>query len=321
MMAASPLIEAQGLLVAGQQSEPVMLFATDPEAESRLSHFEEFAGADVWAAWKQDPQSVLVSRKVATQLNLQADSTIVMMLPSLGKEQSEPSMFSVRIAGFYETGTEIDNHLVLAQLPLLQKQYGMKGVSAIRFTVENWLDAREVAEELVMLLPPGFNVRTWLTTHGNLYQAIQMSRQMVVLMLALIVVVAAFNVVCSLVLVVTDKRGDIAILRAMGVPNSQVMQIFVFHGVLIGATGTLLGALFGCGLARAMPAIAKGLEQLLGIQFLSTDIYPVNYLPSDLRATDVAVVVLTALVLSALASIYPAWRATHVQPADVLRHE
>ena len=144
---------------------------------------------------------------------------------------------------------------------------------------------------------------------------------MVVLMLALIVVVAAFNVVCSLVLVVTDKRGDIAILRAMGVPNSQVMQIFVFHGVLIGATGTLLGALFGCGLARAMPAIAKGLEQLLGIQFLSTDIYPVNYLPSDLRATDVAVVVLTALVLSALASIYPAWRATHVQPADVLRHE
>ena len=321
ILAASPLIEAQGLLVAGQQSEPVMLFATDPEAENRLSQFEEFAGAETWAAWKQDSQSVLVSRKIASQLQLQVNNTVVVMLPSVNKEQQEPSVFSVRVAGFYETGTEVDNHLVLAQLPLLQQRFSMAGVSAIRFTVTDWLEAREVAEELVMLLPPGFNLRTWLSTHGNLYQAIQLSRQMVVLMLVLIVVVAAFNVVCSLVLVVTDKRGDIAILRAMGVPNTQVMRIFVIHGLLIGATGTLLGAVLGCGLALGMPAIADGLQQLLGIQFLSTDVYPVNYLPSDLRVSDVVAVVSAALVLSALASIYPAWRATHVQPADVLRYE
>jgi lipoprotein-releasing system permease protein len=321
VMAASPLIEAQGLLVAGQQSEPVLLFATDPESESRLSHFEEFTDAAVWTAWQQDPQSVLVSKKLAAQLQIQADTSLVVMLPSADSEQSQPDVFSVRVAGFYETGTEVDNHLVMAQLPLLQKHLGIAGVSAIRFTVSNWLDANTIAQELVNTIPAGYRLRTWFTTHGNLYQAIQLSRQMVVLMLVLIVIVAAFNVVCSLVLVVTDKRGDIAILRAMGVPNSQVMRIFVVHGLLIGATGTLIGAAAGCGLALGMPAIADGLQQLFGVQFLSTDVYPVNYLPSDLRALDVAAVVITALVLSGLASIYPAWRATHVQPADVLRHE
>lgn len=319
--AASPLIEAQALLVAGQQSEPVLLFATDPEAENRLSRFEEFTGAGVWAAWKEDPRSVLVSRKLATQLGVAADGRVVVMLPAADSEQSQPAVFSVRVAGLYETGTEVDNHLVLAQLPLLQAHYGMQGVSGIRFTVDNWLEAVDVAEELLPLLPQGYHLRTWLHTHGNLYQAIQMSRQMVVLMLVLIVVVAAFNVVCSLVLVVADKRGDIAILRAMGVPNAQVMRIFVIHGLLIGATGTLLGALLGCALALGMPAIADGLQQLLGIQFLSTDVYPVNYLPSDLRGADVAAVVVAALLLSALASIYPAWRATQVQPAEVLRYE
>lgn len=320
-MAASPLIEAQGLLVMGSEAEPVLLFATDPEAESRLSHFEEFTGDASWKAWRADPHSVLVSRKMAEKLGLAAGSTAVVMLPGAGSGSAEPAALSLHVAGLYETGTEIDNHLVVAQLPLLQQYYGIDGVSAIRFTLDNWLDADEVAWELVQKLPRGYYLKTWFQTHGNLYQAIRMSRQMVVLMLTLIIVVAAFNVVCSLVLVVADKRGDIAILRAMGVPNRRIMHIFMLHGLLIGATGTLLGALFGCALAVAMPQIAEGLQALLGIRFLSTDVYPVNYLPSDLRVADVVSVVTAALVISALASFYPAWRATKIQPAEILRHE
>ncbi len=319
--AASPLVEAQGLLVMGSAAEPVLLFGTDPEAESRLSHFEEFTDAASWKNWRSDARSVLVSKKMAIKLGIQSGSTVVVMLPGAGDQQSEPSALSMVVAGLYETGTEVDNHLVLAQLPLLQQYYGIDGVSAIRFTVDNWLDADEVAWELVKTLPRGYYIKTWFQTHGNLYQAIQMSRQMVVLMLVLIIVVAAFNVVCSLVLVVADKRGDIAILRAMGVPNRQVMRIFMLHGLLIGATGTFVGALAGCGLALAMPQIAEGLQALLGIRFLSTDVYPVNYLPSDLRAADVFFVVLSSLVISALSSFYPAWRATKIQPADILRHE
>jgi lipoprotein-releasing system permease protein len=225
------------------------------------------------------------------------------------------------VAGLYKTGTEIDNHLVLAQLPLLQDYYHIKGVSGIRFTLENWLDADKVAWELIKTLPRSYYMKTWLQTHGNLYQAIQMSRQMVVLMLTLIIVIAAFNVVCSLVLVVADKRGDVAILRAMGVPNGRVMQIFMLYGFLIGATGTLIGALVGCSLALAMPSIAEILQTLFGVRFLSTDVYPVNYLPSDLRAMDVGMVVSAALIISTFASLYPAWRATRIQPADILRHE
>lgn len=319
--AASPLIEAQGLLVMGTAAEPVLLFATDPEAESRLSHFEEFTKASSWQAWRADPQSVLISKKMAEKLGLVAGGTAVVMLPGSGANQAEPSIISLHIAGVYETGTEIDNHLVVAQLSLLQDYYKIKGVAAIRFTLDNWLDADRVAWELIQTLPRGYFLKTWFQTHGNLYQAIQMSRQMVVLMLTLIIIIAAFNVVCSLVLVVADKRGDIAILRAMGVPNRRIMHIFMLHGLLIGATGTFIGAVLGCALALAMPSIAEILQSVLGVRFLSTDVYPVNYLPSDLRALDVALVVVIALVISALASLYPAWRATKVQPADILRHE
>lgn len=319
--AASPLIEAQGLLVMGSAAEPVLLFATDPVAESKLSHFEEFTDASAWDAWLADPQSVLISRKLANKLGVQAGGTAVVMLPGVGGDKSAPGILSLRIAGLYETGTEVDNHLVMAQLPLLQAQYNIKGVAAIRFSVDNWLQADAIAWSLVQQLPPHYSMKTWLQTHGNLYEAIRMSRQLVVLMLVIIIVIAAFNVVCSLVLVVTDKRGDIAILRAMGLPNSNIMRIFMMHGLLIGTMGTVIGAVAGCALALAMPSVAQGLQALLGVQLLSTDVYPVNYLPSDLRVVDVGVVVGVALLISGVASVYPAWRATCTQPADVLRHE
>jgi lipoprotein-releasing system permease protein len=319
--AASPLIEAQGLLVMGSAAEPVLLFATDPVAESKLSHFEEFTDASAWDAWLADPQSVLISRKLANKLGVHAGGTAVVMLPGVGGDKSAPGILSLRIAGLYETGTEVDNHLVMAQLPLLQAQYNIKGVAAIRFSVDNWLKADAIAWSLVQQLPPHYSMKTWLQTHGNLYEAIRMSRQLVVLMLVIIIVIAAFNVVCSLVLVVTDKRGDIAILRAMGLPNSNIMRIFMMHGLLIGTMGTVIGAVAGCALALAMPSVAQGLQALLGVQLLSTDVYPVNYLPSDLRVVDVGVVVGVALLISGVASVYPAWRATCTQPADVLRHE
>ena len=195
--AASPLIEAQGLLVMGTSAEPVLLFATDPEAESRLSHFEEFTTPGAWQAWRADPQSVLISQKVAEKLGITAGGAAVVMLPGSGADQAEPSIISLRVAGLYETGTEIDNNLVVAQLPLLQNYYKIDGVSAIRFTLNNWLDADKVAWELIQTLPRNFYLKTWFQTHGNLYQAIQMSRQMVVLMLTLNNVIAAYNVLCS----------------------------------------------------------------------------------------------------------------------------
>lgn len=319
--AASPLIEAQGLLVMGAVAEPVLLFATDPVAESRLSHFEDFTDAATWSAWLADSQSVLISRKLADKLGVVAGDTAVVMLPGVGGDKSAPGILSLRIAGLYETGTEVDNHLVMAQLPLLQAQYQISGVAAIRFSVDNWLNADVIAWSLVQQLPPHYSMKTWLQTHGNLYEAIRMSRQLVVMMLVIIIVIAAFNVVCSLVLVVTDKRGDIAILRAMGVPNGSIMKIFMMHGLFIGTLGTVIGAVVGCVLALAMPSIAQGLQSLLGVQLLSTDVYPVNYLPSDLRVFDVGMVVGIALLISGVASVYPAWRATRTLPAEVLRHE
>lgn len=317
--AAGPLIEAQALLVAGQKAEPVLLFGTDPEAESRLSRFNEFTGDAVWQQWRADVSSVLLSRKLAQTLGVKTGSQVLVMLPLPGSEQ--PVAFPVAIAGLYDTGTEIDNHMVLAQLPLLQQHLGKTGVTAIRFSVSDWLAAHDITQELVQTMPHGMQLRTWFSTHGNLYDAIRMSRQLVMLMLVLIIVVAAFNVVCSLVLVVSDKRGDIAILRAMGMPTAGILRLFMSHGMLVGATGTAVGVMLGCALSLAMPSIANGLQSLFGVQFLNTDIYPVNYLPSDLRVLDVVIVTAVALLLSALSSVYPAWRATQLQPAEILRHE
>lgn len=318
ILGASPIIDAQALLVAGAEAEPVVVFATDPLAERALSEFDQFVSVEHWQRWLQAPQSVLLSQKVADKLAVTAGDTVVLLLPG-GEAQTQAQ--SLLIAGIYSTGTEIDNHMLFAQLPLLQRYLAIDGVKTLRFALRDILQANDVAWELAAQLPAGYQLNTWQQTHGGLYQAIQMSRQMVMLMLTVIIVVAAFNIVCSMILVVTDKQGAIAILKAMGMPKNQLMHIFLWHGLVIGAIGTAMGVALGCLIAWSLPEFARLLEQALAVQLLSTDIYPVNYLPVDLRANDIVTVAAISMIVSALASIYPAWRAANLNPAPVLTHE
>lgn len=314
----APIIDAQGLIVAGTEAEPVVVFATDPTAEQRLSQFNEFVAEAAWQRWQADSQSVLLSEKMANKLQLNVGDTAVLLLPGSG---DKPQALGLQIAGTYNTGTEIDNHLLFAQLPLLQHYLQIDGVKTLRFALTDLLQANNVAWDLAGKLPAGYQLNTWFQTHGGLYQAIQMSKQLVTLILVVIIAVAAFNVICSMILIVTDKKGAIAILKAMGLPRSQIMYIFLWHGLVIGWIGTLIGVVLGCLLALALPNIAQLIEQVFAIQLLSTDIYPVNYLPSDLRWQDVLTVAGISVGISGLASIYPAWRAANLKPAEVLNHE
>jgi lipoprotein-releasing system permease protein len=170
-------------------------------------------------------------------------------------------------------------------------------------------------------LPVDYYGSSWMRTHGNIYQSIQMSKSMVSMLLFLIIAIAAFNLVSTLIMVVVDKQGDIAILRTMGASTAEIMAIFMVQGGLIGLIGTSIGLVLGVTLAYFVTPMVRGIEKLFGIQFLHSDVYPITYLPSELVTSDIAKVVITALLISFFVSLYPAWRASKIQPADALRYE
>ena len=181
--------------------------------------------------------------------------------------------------------------------------------------------APQIAREVTQALPATFYSRHWMQSHGNLFEAIQLSKKLVSFLVFIIIGVAAFNVVTAMIMVVRDKQGDIAILQTMGLGQRQIMQLFVCQGLVIGLIGTSLGAVIGLALAGNVTVIVQLLERVLDYQFLKSDVYPVTYLPSDIRPSDVLLVCGAALGLSLLATLYPAWRATRLLPAEVLRYD
>ena len=232
------------------------------------------------------------------------------------------SVKRLQVLALFDTGTEIDRNVVLVHrdtalkiVPETQLQQGL------RLRLADILSAPFIARELNQRLPAGFTATDWTRTHGNLYAAIQLSKRLVGLMLLTIVAVAAFNVISALIMVVNDKRADIAILRTQGASRGGIMLVFMIQGTLIGAIGTLLGVLLGTGLSLVVTDLVAGLEQVMNFRFLQSDVYPVNYLPAELRWADVLMVSGTALAMSVLATLYPAWRAARVAPADALRYE
>jgi len=220
------------------------------------------------------------------------------------------------------TGTEIDQQLALMGLEAASALSASPGkVSGVRLQLDDLFAAPSVMRQFINESPPGFYGSNWTRTQGNLYEAIHMSKRLVELLLFLIIGIAAFNLVSTLIMVVVDKQGDIAILRTLGTSTGEILGIFMVQGGLIGLVGTSLGVLLGCLLSLVVTDLVLWLEALLGIQFLQSDVYPISYLPSDLQFADVFKIAATALVISLLASLYPAWRASRVQPAEALRYE
>jgi lipoprotein-releasing system permease protein len=235
----------------------------------------------------------------------------------------EPTRFEVvRLAGVLETRTELDEVAAIVPLALASELAGIgSDVNGLRIVTRDLFDVARIGWELVNNMPPGYYATNWLMTHGNLYSAIQLSRDLIKVLLFSIIAVAAFNVVSSLVLVVFDKQGNIAILRTLGASPGDIAAIFVLQGAMIGLVGVVLGALLGALGSQAVPNLVAGLERLLGINFLNTDVYPVSFLPVDLLLSDVLMVGGIALVMCVVAAIYPALRAARLAPALVLNQD
>ncbi|MGB2065685.1 MAG: FtsX-like permease family protein, partial [Marinomonas gallaica] len=234
-----------------------------------------------------------------------------------------PTLKRFTLVGTFKVGAELDSSLAYIHIQdaARLKRYDSEAVEALRISFDDLFEAPSKIWDIAALIPGQNKVSDWTRTHGNLFQAIKMEKTMIGLLLLLIVAVAAFNIVSTLVMVVTDKRTDIAILRTMGLTSGQVMWVFVVQGIFIGFLGTLIGLALGVTAALNVSDVIAWLERALGTQFLSGDVYFINYLPSQLEWTDVQYIVTSAFSMTVLATLYPAWRASKVDPAEALRYE
>lgn len=268
-------------------------------------------------------QGVLLGDALARRLGVQAGDAIhIVVSPPGAYRQAAIASHRVSVAAVLDTGTEMDEALALMPLSLASRLAGLEGgISGWHLRIEDPFREDRVLPELRRVLPPGSYATSWRSTHGNLYAAIQLSRDLVVLLLASVIGVAAFNVVSALVLIVIDQRAAIAILRTLGATPGAMATLFLFQGLLIGLLGSVLGCALGTGLSRSLPALVARLEALLGRPFLNTDVYPISFIPVDLRAADALLIGAVAVGMCLLAALYPALRAARVQPARVLHQE
>lgn len=324
VLAAAPFIQGQGMVTGGGDVRGVMLNGILPEEESTVSiidnHFIE-GGLD---QLKPGEFGIIIGRLMASSLRLQVGDKLTVVLPEASVTPAGvlPRLKRFTVKGIFSVGAELDGNYALLHMDDAARLMRTGGrAEGVRLLVDDLFAAPRVVNQVAQDLGGRFYVSDWTRTHGNLFQAIRMEKTMIGLLLMFIVAVAAFNIVSTLVMVVTDKTGDIAILRTMGATPGRVMWIFIIQGAVIGVIGTLMGTALGILGALNISGFIAWLEKLMGHQFLSADVYFISYLPSQLQWNDVAIISGAGLALSLLATIYPAWRASRIDPAEALRYE
>ncbi|BFM07457.1 lipoprotein-releasing ABC transporter permease subunit [Halioxenophilus aromaticivorans] len=322
VVAASPFVQLEGMISHNGLVQPVLVYGIEPELETTVSHLELFVDPELLDQVSQDPSSIILGADLAAKLSLSVGDTFSLVVPKPNGGGRSAGVKYLRLAGLLRTGTELDQGMGLMGLASAAELSTVGGnVSGIRLRLDDLFQAPQLAREVVSALPFGYYSSDWTRTHGNLYHAVQMSSNLVWLLLVLIIGIAVFNVVSTLVLAVVEKQGNIAILRTLGTSPKQILSIFMVQGLLIGCVGTALGLVVGMALTQVAATVVGWIEALFGSKLLTSEIYPVSYLPIDNRWSDIAFIGITALALSVLASLYPAWRASRVQPADALRYD
>ena len=321
---AAPFTQLQGMLTAHGQVSGIMVTGIEPEYEKKVSIIHQHMVEGSIDNLKKGEFGIVLGKQMTDALGLSLNDSITLVLPEATPSPAGvvPRFKRFTIVGIFSIGAEVDSMMGYIALndasTLLRLPDGAQGV---RMKLDDIFAAPTVANDIVSELPANFYASDWTYTHGNLFSAIQMEKAMVSLLLFLIVLVAAFNIVSSLVMVVTDKKADIAILRTLGASPGTIMGVFMVQGSVIGVVGTLAGGVLGVLAALNVSAMVSGLERLLGTQFLSSDVYFISYLPSQLIWTDVITICGAALGMSFLATLYPAWRASRTEPAEALRYD
>jgi lipoprotein-releasing system permease protein len=318
--AVAPFIELQAMLVKGRKLEPALVYGVSSTHETKVSGLKGFVDLERLSTAQDGLLPVILGSGLAKSLKVKAGDKLNLLLPAPPQSSNSVRFQRVQLVQVLHSGTEIDQRLVLMDLYAAKALSAQKVAIGLRLALDNVFAARAIGWELRNNIGYQYQFNDWTSQLGNLYQAIQMSRKLVVIMLLAVVAVAVFNIVSTLVMVVHEKESDIAILRSLGAPPSQIIYSFMLYGAVIGAIGVVMGGALGVVLSVFITDIVAAVESALGVQFLKSDVYPISYLPSDLRWSDVMTVCGVSYLICLVATLYPAWRASKVQPAEVLSY-
>jgi lipoprotein-releasing system permease protein len=328
VQAVAPFVAEQGLLARGQEMKGAVIRGIDPVLEPSVTALGGDVAASSLTQLRPGQFDIVLGAALARSLGVSPGDTVTLVVPSgeLTPAGVVPRLRQMRVVGLFDSGHyEYDATLALVHLQDAQRLFRLEGPSGLRLRLDDLHAAREVAMalagEIEAAIGPGYWVRDWTRANRTWFAAVQVEKRMMFIILTLIVAVAAFNLVSTLVMTVTDKRADIAILRTLGASPRSIMAIFVVQGAAVGVVGTLAGLVLGLAVAWHIDTLVPALEQLLGVHFLPQDIYLISRMPSDPQAADIVPIVVVALLLSFAATLYPSWRASRLKPAEALRYE
>jgi len=324
VIGAAPFIAAQALIARGEEMKGAMVRGIDPALEPQVSDFATGAQQEALARLVPGEFGVVLGGELARSMGVRVGDKVTLVAPSgqVTPAGVVPRLKQMTVVGTFDSGHyEYDSALVLLHWEDAGRIFRLEGPSGVRLKLKDLHQAREVADQLARSLSGDLVLRDWTRQNRSWFAAVQVEKRMMFIILTLIVAVAAFNLVSTLVMTVTDKRADIAILRTLGASPGSIMGIFVVQGAMVGVIGTLAGLLLGLGVAFNIDVIVPALEQALGASFLPKDIYLISRMPSEPQQGDIVPIAVISLLMAFVATLYPSWRASRVNPAEALRYE
>jgi lipoprotein-releasing system permease protein len=321
--ATAPYIEGQGMVLRGRNAGGVAVRGILPDRERAVSEIASKMKTGTLSDLSEDGKGILLGTTLARKMGVKPGDRLALIAQKGGVDQKSPRILRMQVKGLFELGMyQYDSTMVLVHLNDARELFRTGDeVTGLRVKLVDGNMAPQVGEQLVDSLGMHFRARNWTQQHRNFFIALQDQKRILFIVLMLIVAVAAFNIVSTLIMMVTDKKADIAIMQTLGFGTGTITSIFMIQGTLLAVVGTLLGATTGVLLAWNVEAVVAAIEQVMGFNFLAADIYPMTDLPAEVNWGDVVVIVSTTIGLGIAATIYPAWRASRVQPAEALRYE
>jgi lipoprotein-releasing system permease protein len=310
----APYYALQGMIIKGKHSKPIMLIGVDPKKELQISAIHNFVDTQQFNKLKNN--EIIISNDLALKLNLKKGKKIIFLSPS-GDGNGSILSEKLVVKEFFNSGTEVDQRVAFVHMDWATNiaPNVMKG---LRVQIDDLFSVQDIANSIINTFPNQLGVSNWTQTHGNLYSAILLSKKMLIVLMLIVLSVAIFNVVTSLVLLVKDKSSDLAILKTLGASPNNILLIFLILGVLITSVGTFMGLVIGLGMTFMLDYIVQCLEYIFNIRIINTDVYPLNYLPTYIQWEDLLIISFSCIIIGLVSTLFPAWQAYKLNPAETI---